>query len=282
MRTTARLGLVLAVVATAGLVAVPTVTAKSNSNKAGAWVSQLSDLEQNQNTGIRQARRRAAAAHRRIENLKEFAFGLAANNNKQQSDIDAVSGTVATIVAGVPAIIDGLTQLQGGLVALQGALQNTVSPALTALSNGLTQINTALQNPTTGLVGLNNARPQFGVFGLSPSNGAFLGGTGPVNGADPPHGPDGNATPGPAGAVSTYVVDFQNDVSTRVYSVNVFPGAGAALAAVSVNCAQAASSCNGIEASSGDTSHVLVKIGNGNQAINGADFGGFSVTALSG
>lgn len=142
MRTTTRLCLVLAVVATAGLVAVPTVTAKSN--KSGAWVSQLSDLEKNQNTGIRQAKRRAQRAHERIEAIKEFAFGLAANNNKQQTDIDAVNSTVAAIVAGVPTIVNGLTALQSGLVTIQGVLQNTVSPALTALSNGLTTVGAGL------------------------------------------------------------------------------------------------------------------------------------------
>ena len=278
MRTTAGLCLVLAVVATAGLLAVPSATAKPA--QPGAVVTQVSDFEKKQNTGIREARRRARAAHRRIENLKEFAFGLAANNNKQQGDIDSVTSTVATIIASVPTITGALTQLQNGLVALQGALQNQVSPALTQLADGLTAIDAALNNTSTGLVGLNLARPQFGIFGLSPSNGAFLGGTGPVNGAEPPHGPDGDA----AASGSVYVVDFNNDVSSRVYSVNVFPGSspGATPVGAAVNCAQAAATCNAISAGTGDTSHVLVKIGTGAQAVNGTEFGGFSVTAISG
>jgi hypothetical protein len=276
MRTTARLSLVLAVVATAGLLAVPTVSAKSKSDRAGAWISQLSDLEKNQNTGIRQARRRAAAAHRRIENLKDFAFGLAANNNKQQTDIDAVSGTVATIVAGVPAIIDGLTQLQGGLVALQGALQNTVSPALTALSNGLTSINAALQNPTTGLVGLNNARPQFGAF--NGADGAIIAGTGQVTGAKGPSTSASNPADG------RYIVDFGNNVVQRFLTVTPFPTGGAAVVGSAVNCdanATAEASCEALgDPAGGNPNHVLVVIQRTNDSapVDAT----FAVSAISG
>ena len=172
--------------------------------------------------------------------------------------------------------------ITNGLLALQAALEGPVTNALLDLEDGLLAIQDALEDPTTGLVGLNLARPQFGVFNPA---GAFQGGTGPVNGADPPFGPGPRkCNVGPAGADGTYVVDFNNDVSTRMYSLNVFPGGlGAAPAAVSVQLRVAPRRrATRIEAGPGDTSHVLVKVGNGNQAVNGADFGGFSVTAISG
>ncbi len=275
MRTTTKLCLVISLVAAVGLASVPVANAAEppGSVNLEGFASQNKDKKQNKK--IRRARKRAERAHDRINNIKDWNFTLSEWNNSQQKSIESLQGTVNAIVAGVPAITDAL-------LALQAAIEGPVQSGLKALEDGLLDIQDALEDPTTGLVGLNLARPQFGAFGLSPSNGAFQGGTGPVNGTDPPHGPDSDAVPGPAGAQSTYVVDFNNDVSQRMYTVNVFPGAGAALAASAVNCALAAASCNGISASTGDTSHVLVKIGNGNQAVNGADFGGFSVTALSG
>lgn len=303
MRTTTRLCLAMVVVATASLAAVPIADAaqqpgsvhiKDNVAKAKAAHKKA---DKKQNKKIQNAQEQADQAHVRINNVKEWNQSLSDWNNSQQKSIESVQSTVATIVAGVPAIIDGLTQLQAGLVALQGALQNTVGPALTQLGDGLLAIQAALNNTTTGLVGLNLARPQFGVWDLfdpnppgppapAPKNGDFEGGTGPVNGADPPFGPDSDAAPGTGiGAPSTYVVDFNNDVSQRMYSVNVFPGgnpANPALPAAAVNCALAASTCNAISTGTGDTSHVLVKIGPGNSAVDGSTFGGFSVTALSG
>jgi len=267
LRTIFRLCLVAAVVAAIGLVAVPLASASAGAKGRAS----ITNFEEKQNNRIVKAKNKAKKAHERIEALKEWNNALDAHNRRQDSDLQGIEGTLNTVLAGVPDII-------GGLQALQSALEDTVAPALTA-------INAALTDPTTGLVGLNLARPQFGVFGLSPSNGAFLGGTGPVNGADPPFGPDGNAANGSGiGAASLYVVDFQNDVSTRIYDVNVFPGsaAGATPTGAAVNCGVAAATCNAVSTGTGDAEHVLVKIGTGAQAVDGTSFGGFSVAAISG
>jgi hypothetical protein len=260
-----------------GVVAVPAANAakqQPGSVQLDANISQT-NADKKQNSKIRKARRKANQAHRRIRNLKEFAFGLASNNRAQQGEIDAVESTVAQIVAGVPDIINGLQALEQGLRAIQAALEGPIQTAFNDIEDGFAEVEDALNDPTTGLVGLNLARPQFGAFNPV---GTFQGGTGPVNGTDPPHGPDGDA----ARAGSTFVVDFNNDVSQRMYAVNVFPGAGPALAASAVNCALAGGACGGIAAGTDDTSHVLVKIGSGAQATNGADFGGFSILAISG
>src|SRR4051794_5884221 len=63
-------------------------------------------------------------------------------------NLTKLTATVNAIVAGVPTITNGLTQLAAGL---------------TAAGAGLTAIQAALNNTTTGLVGLNLARPQFGA-----------------------------------------------------------------------------------------------------------------------
>jgi hypothetical protein len=272
MRTTTKLCLVISLVAAVGLASVPVANAAEPPGSVN--ITGITSHKK-QNKKIRKARKRAERAHDRINNIKEWNTSLSEWNNSQQKSLDSLQGTVNAIVAGVPAITDAL-------LALQAAIEGPVQSGLKALEDGLLDIKDALEDETTGLVGLNLARPQFGVFGPA---GNFLGGTGPVNGSDPPHGPDGAATPGTGiGAPSLYVVDFDNDVSQRVYSVNVFPGSapGASLAANSVNCANAAATCEAVEAGSGDTSHVLVKIGTGAQAVDGTAFGGFSVTALSG
>jgi len=275
MRTTTKLCLVISLVAAVGLASVPVANAKEelpgSVHLKGFASGKKKDNKQDKK--IRKSRKRAERAHDRINNIKEWNFATSEWNNSQQKAIESLQGTVNAIVAGVPAITNGL-------LALQAALEGPVTSALN-------DIDDALNDTTTGLVGLNLARPQFGAFGLSPSNGAFQGGTGPVNGsADPPFGPEGDAANGSGiGAPSTYVVDFNDDVSERMYSVNVFPGTtpGAeARAANAVNCALAATTCNAISAGTGDTEHVLVKIGTGAEAVNGTVFGGFSVTALSG
>ena len=264
MRTTTRLCLVLAVVATAGLVAIPaTANAKAKNSVSKKALN-----------------KKLKRAHNRISTLRDWNFGLAEKNNAQDEDQAGLQGTVNAILGGVPAIVGGLQALEAalknevgpGLLALQAALEDEVGPALVAIDD-------ALQDETTGLVGLNLARPQFGVFGPT---GAHLGSTGAAGGS----GPNGNAANGTGiGAASTYVVNFRGNVASRVYSVNTFPGgnpASPALAGSAVNCSLAAATCNAILADSGNTSHVLVKIGSGAEAVDGSAFGGFSVTAISG
>jgi hypothetical protein len=161
------------------------------------------------------------------------------------ANVAAVKATVDAIVAGVPAIVDGLTQLKAGLLAIQSALGNT----------------------TTGLVGLNLARPQFGNFSGA---GVILGGTGQVTGAS---GPKTDAT---HPATGTYVVDFGNDVSKRSLVVSPSPGVGGIIGEA-VDCANAGGTCPGGDASA---NHVLVLM----YATSGApsNGNGFGVTAISG
>lgn len=272
MRTTTRLCLVASIAAAVSLSAVPVGHAAKQPGSVNIKGVSSGHNDEHQNKQINQAQRRANRAHRRIRRLKQWNFTLQDWNKNQQSAIESLQNTVATIVAGVPTITSALTQLQAGLVALRDALEGPVADAFE-------DIEDALNDSTTGLVGLNLARPQFGAFNTV---GTFQGGTGPVNGTDPPHGPDGDVA-GRSGSV--YVVDFNNDVSQRMYTVNVFPGtvpANPALPGGAVNCALAAATCNAIAAGTGDTSHVLVKVGSGAQAVDGTAFGGFSVTALSG
>ena len=282
MRTTTRLCLVASIAAAVGLAAVPAGYAAERPGSVKiknirGYSSHHKDAKQNKK--IKKARKRADRAHERINAVKEWNQSLSDWNTSQQTTIDSLSTTVGAIVAGVPAIVSGLE-------ALQAALEGPVATAFEDIEDALHAIDDALNDTTTGLVGLNLARPQFGAFDLSPVNGDFEGGTGPVNGSDPPHGPDGDAINGSGiGATSTYVVDFNNDVSQRMYTVNVFPGTtpgSTARAGNAINCALAATTCNAISAGTGNTSHVLVKIGNGAEPVDGTVFGGFSVTALSG
>ncbi|MBA2505407.1 MAG: hypothetical protein H0V29_05610 [Thermoleophilaceae bacterium] len=160
----------------------------------------------------------------------------------------------------------------GGVAGIQALIPTFVS-SLTALQSGLLGLQAALQDPTTGLVGLNNARPQFGAFS---STGTFIAGTG----ANPPaKGPSGNAVQG-AGP-GTYVVNFNNDVSSRYTSANPFPGSSSAGAPQTVTCANpaAVATCNTISAGTGgSTSHVLVVFSTGVTP----PAGGFSISAISG
>lgn len=265
MRTIFRLCLAAAVTAAIGLVAVP--VASANTGPTGH--ASITNFEKKQNKKIRKAKNKANKAHERIENLKAWNFDLDAHNRRQDTDLQKVEGTVNTILAGVPDIIGGLTALQEGLVAIQGALED----------------------PVTGLLGLNLARPQFGVLA---ADATFLGGTGAAGGQGPVD--DSDTFVGGSAVVDvdgSYVVDFNNDVSQRMYSVNVFPlgatgagGGGAIQTASAINC-----DTPGIDAICGivqggpaaaadpDPNKVLVQYGNGSA---GGPPNGFSVTALSG
>ena len=271
MRTIFRLCLVVALVAAVGVVAVPTAQAK-----AGA-IGQVSitNFEKKQNKKIRKARRKAKKAHTRIEALKGWNL-----------DQDGALGEHGDLL---DQIVTGALEIIAGLQALQAALEDDVAPALEAIDD-------ALNDETTGLVGLNLARPPFGAF---EADGTLIGATGASGGM----GPDDDAVQGPAAAPvvgdidGVYVVDFNNDVSSRMYTVNVFPlgptgaGGGAAPTASAVNCASATSvadlcglvqlSSGGTGASDPDPDKVLVQIGDGTDGAGDAP-NGFSVTALSG
>jgi hypothetical protein len=162
--------------------------------------------------------------------------------------LGSVSGAVSTITASAP----------------------TVQSALTQLAAGLTALKNAVQDPITGLVGLNNARPQFGAF---KADGTLIDGTG----AHPPaKGPSANA---PNPSAGKYIVDFGNDVSARFLSVTSFPTGGVPVVGSAVNCSASTMPCTAADTS---PNHVLFLFQN---STNGAPLNpanGFEAAALSG
>jgi hypothetical protein len=182
--------------------------------------------------------------------------------------IKGLKKTVAALFNNDAGQVASIHNVDGKVVALDATVQ-TILSGVPAIVNGLTALQTALQNPTTGLVGLNLARPQFGTFA---SAGTIIGGTGQVTGAS---GPKADATH-PAGG--TYVVDFGNDVSKRSLNVAASPGLGAVVGEA-VDCANAGGTCPG-----GDTSanHVMVLTYVLAASPTTATNAGFTVTAISG
>lgn len=257
MRTTFRLCLIAAVIAAVGLVALPAASASAATGNAA-----ITKFEKKQNKKIKKAKRKAKKAHQRIEDIKAWNFDQDERIGAQRDDFLALKSVVDT---GVPLITAALGDLEEGLLALQAALEDDVAPALEA-------IDAALNDETTGLVGLNLARPQFGVFDPA---GNFLGGTSDAGSS----GPTDDATV----SGSFYVIDFENDVSSRVYSVNVFPaGPGVAPAVTSIgSCATDGidALCEGIKADSGDDpNQIVVQFGAG-ASVPATPF---TVTAISG
>lgn len=268
MRTIFRLCLAAAVAAAVGLVAVPIASASTGSL---GHVS-ITNFEKKQNKKIKKAKNKANKAHERIDNLKEWNEALDAHNRRQDNDLQGIESNLNAVLAGVPDIIGALTALGDGLTAIQGALQD----------------------PVTGLVGLNLARPQFAALA---QDATFLGGTGAAGGQGPVDDSDtfkGSSGGGPLPDIDgLYVVDFNNDVSEKVYTVNVFPlgpvGAGqpgAVATASAVNCAATAGTatlCGLTESPGGaadaDPNKVLVQYGDGS---SGGPANGFTVTAISG
>lgn len=170
--------------------------------------------------------------------------------------------------------INGVDARVTTVVANLDALDKKVTAITNAATSALTTINSALTNSTTGLVGLNLARPQFGTF---LGNGTIAGGTGQVSGAS---GPKANATRLAAG---TYLVDFGNDVSKRALHTTAAPGAGAVVVEA-VNCKNAPGQCPG-----GDdpnkvlvVTYVLASNANSLLAATTAADAVFTVTAISG
>ena len=279
-----RLCLAVALVAAVGVAAVPTAQGQSGVLGKAA----ITNFEKKQNRKIRKAKRKARRAHARIAALKDWNFDQDERLGTQRDDFLALKSVVDT---GVPLITQALTDLESGLLALQAALEDDVAPALEAIDD-------ALNDETTGLVGLNLARPQFGAF---EADGTILGGTGPNEGGG--LGPDADAVQGGPAAgplpdtEGLYVVDFGNDVSSRMYTVNVFPqgptsvGGAAAPTASAINCAASTSvadlcgvvgvQAGGTGASDPDPNKVLVQIGDGTDGAGEAP-NGFSLTAISG
>ncbi len=152
MRTTTRLPLVISIAVAVGVAAMPVAQAAERPGSVNIkGFASHKKADKKQNKKIKKADNKAERAHERIADLKEWNFILQDWNKSQQETID-------TIVAAVPTVTSALTALQGGLVALQAALQGPVATAFA-------DIEDALNDGTTGLVGLNLARPQFGAFG---------------------------------------------------------------------------------------------------------------------
>lgn len=234
--------LMLPALAACALLAVsaPAATAKPHKAYAASIASKLSEV-----SGQLKALQKAVSQMEGVNKGQTTAISTVDGRvNTVVSNLAGVSAKVDAIIAGVPAI----------------------TAALTALKDGLTAINAALQNTTTGLVGLNLARPQFGIYS---SAGTFLGGTGTVG-----SGPKANVL-GTAG--NAYVVDFGNDVSKRVYSVNVFAGVSVTNTATNCSAPGVGSTCGALQGAGSDASpnHVLV-------TFSGAPSNGWSVTAISG
>src|SRR4051794_38179040 len=76
-----------------------------------------------------------------------------------QTEVKALQGADLGQTAAIHRVDQRVDALVAGLAALTGKLDTAVSVATSALA----QVNAALTNPSTGLVGLNSARPQYGA-----------------------------------------------------------------------------------------------------------------------
>lgn len=147
--------------------------------------------------------------------------------------LTSLQKTLKTVQKNVTAATKSASTANSGLAATNATLKNTNSALATLETaggqaiNAFTVLATAVENTTTGLPGLNAARPLVGAV--------------VSNAAVPPTGGEITLTHGTAG---TYVLHFVNgvgavtDVSTRAVEVTLFAGvAGFASAA---NCSNAA------------------------------------------
>jgi phage-related tail protein len=186
MRMRAGTALVCATAAV-GLTAVVMVPVASATSKPPTTRAQ----EKRQNKGLKKAANQISTAQKDISSLKSSSSSLSSGLSTAQSQIK----TLMQIADALPPI---LTQLGDGLTALKGAV---------------TSINTALQDPTTGLVGLNNARPLIGAVA---SNAAVSGSEFELV---------GHLANVPAAGLGAYLLSFVNgagtptDVSKRVYEL---------------------------------------------------------------
>jgi hypothetical protein len=262
VRTILRLCLVASLVASIGLAAVPAAEAKKRSPgsiKLDANIAQTG-TDKRQNRRIRRARRKAEFAHKRIANLKEFAFGLEANNIFQQGLIDQ-------IVAGVPQIVGGLAALEQGVLAIQAVLEGEIAAAFEDIEDAFGDIEDALNDSTTGLVGLNNARPLVGAV----SGGAAVPGS-QFTVADGPTGSLVLRFERPAGSAV--------NVSARSIQLTPIVGTDGFLSAVTCINPVFTAACNGILGGGPATNaDVLVNMKNTGGAA--ADLN-FQVAAISG
>jgi X-X-X-Leu-X-X-Gly heptad repeat protein len=167
-----------------------------------------------------------------------------------------LKNVTGTVNQGIPII----TQLVSGL--------QTAASGLTALKTGLTTLSTAVQDPTTGLPGLNNARPKFATI----VSNAVAGATPGISTTQTPHVTTG-----------IYVVDFGSDVSKRALVVSMLPTATAtAPLGQAVDCATPGAGCPAADTSA---NHVLVTTEQHGAAGTGAAAladSNFTILAISG
>lgn len=225
----------------------------------------VSPPERRQNTAIKKNTVKNKKQQRAIRKLNAAAksAGLAigtltAGVTKAQTTADGANSKADTILAQAPAIFDALTKLKDGL---------------TAAGAGLTAINAALQDPVTGLVGLNNARPKFAVI-----SGTAVAGS----------------TPGFVGVtrVTTglYILGFGQDVSKRAPQLSLntpgVPVTGATPIGQILNCGGSDASktaCENVLAGAGTSSpenKALVTIQNATSGT-AADYT-FTATEIAG
>ena len=212
------------------------------------------------------------------KSVKSLSRQLRGTNNTIRRSNAQLDRALKTAIGALNGNINDVASLKGAFAAFVQAAA-PIPGVLTQLANGLKAIQTALLDPTTGLVGLNNARPQFGAF---TNAGVFIDGTG----AHPPaKGPSGNANEGAGALANFYVVHFNNDVSARFLTVTQFPTGGASSnrAAMAVDCAASAAAsalCSAIQGST-DNSPFDVAVQFGSTGSGAADTS-WEVMATSG
>jgi hypothetical protein len=195
----------------------------------------------------------ASAAKSKSTPIQKLSKRVTALSNKLNTVSKNLKDVTGTVNGGIPII----TQLVSGVQALK--------TGLTTVGDGLTALKTAVQDPTTGLVGLNNARPKFAIV---KTDGTILGQT--------PNVPTTNAKV--AATTGQYVVDFGSDVSKRALVVTMAPAAAAPIGQA-VDCANAPGACAG-----GDNSanHVFVTTEAHPAGPPAAADANFTILAISG
>jgi hypothetical protein len=246
MIATKRLGAVLATASVAALGATTPALAKSHTPSNSSGPSNKALLKD-----IHKVTEDLASA---VTSITKTTTGLTASVKTLTTGLAATNATVAQVQAAETATDGKVTGLTSALAS--GSAQVTAA---------LTQINTALNDSSTGLVGLNNARPRFAIV-------AFPGGAATLAGSTPE-----KTVTIAAVAAGTTIVNFNEDVSKRALTVTTAPGAPSFGEAV--DCANAGGACPGGDIANTDvlvTTWTAANIGGGpaNEA--------FTLTALAG
>jgi hypothetical protein len=178
------------------------------------------------------------------------------NSASALAQLKTINTSLKTTNANAATLSSTVTSLQ----ALATTLSASATSSLMALQTAVTQVGTGLTtlagnvaNPTTGLPGLNLARPQIGVVLTNAAHGQFT---------------------GTHVATGVYVLTFAEDVSSRVLEATPFPGE-ADVTIGAADCAATGVTCPGADVSADD---VLVTTYAGNTATDED----FQLAAISG